>query len=296
MAGTSTYSYKCPRCNEEFLSLIVTIRTSRSRSINRLGRSYSVRYYNADGTENLLTFLTDKDTKVELKSKDKGVFTYTGQTLKTIQNLTIGTVSDALVYTRNKRSGYIPLMLFAFVCIGLGFVAFASPSQNKAPAKISTVNNSIQKTQPSARSTTVPATTGLPISYGDYERVIQHELGVSQVASIISVRIADGRNKGGERGLILTYSTDKTTQQGYNDEWIAILTSLGKIIKANGIDLDSVALISGASGGDIATGILTAQIKDVLAFTDGKLSRVQLLNRAQFVPFGSTPIPATKHS
>src|SRR5262245_25083657 len=88
-SGGSVYIFACPKCSLEFTSQFVTIRAMRSRYIKFAGRSYNIRYYNLDGTEGSLDFLTKELSKMEFKAKDKAIFSYHNKTLVVAQNLTV---------------------------------------------------------------------------------------------------------------------------------------------------------------------------------------------------------------
>jgi hypothetical protein len=104
------------------MSIIVMLRSARSRDISFTGRSYEIRYYHPNGGEDFLKFLTRERTKIELKAKDMVVFSFADKTIKVIQNLTINDVSKVTVpsgrpYSKTIRVALILTTLFVLAAV-----------------------------------------------------------------------------------------------------------------------------------------------------------------------------------
>lgn len=81
----------CSNCNRDFVTRVVQIRAKRSRGNKKEGkRRFSIRVVDASGAEDLIEFVNADYHDFELRSKDLAVFSYHGNELKLVQNLTIG--------------------------------------------------------------------------------------------------------------------------------------------------------------------------------------------------------------
>lgn len=139
--------------------------------------------------------------------------------------------------------------------------------------------------QPLAATPLPPTATVRPtaVPFDDYADILIEVFADPDLPEVVKVQMADGRANGGERAAIVAYATDETTQQAFNNEWIALLTAFGKKVQSDNLDIDAIGLVFGPSQGD-AYGIFTAQVPDVRAFISGKITRAELLKRAKFAP------------
>lgn len=96
--------------------------------------------------------------------------------------------------------------------------------------------------------------------------------------NIERVEVADGRDKGGERVVLVSYLTTESTEAGYVEEWIDIFSGVAASISINDLDVDSVALVVGEATGEVA-GVLAVGVDDLMAFYEGRITRSQFLNR-----------------
>ena len=86
----SVYTFNCMKCHRDFTTQIVQIRAKRSRGDKRKGkRHFSVRVMDPSGAERLIEFENASYEDFELRSRDQAAFSYKGQKLKIVQNLTV---------------------------------------------------------------------------------------------------------------------------------------------------------------------------------------------------------------
>lgn len=97
-------------------------------------------------------------------------------------------------------------------------------------------------------------------------------------ADIQSVRAVDTRNRGGERGVFVTYNTNEIDPDELLAEMVSIFEAVGRTTSNNGLDLDSVVLIVQDSFGAQA-GMFIADMPDIVAYYNGDLSRSRFINR-----------------
>jgi hypothetical protein len=76
------HNFRCPHCDTAFTTNLFQIRASSSRGYDSYRRTYNVRVFGADGTEKHLTFSTQKNLRMELRSKDIAGFTYLDTPMK----------------------------------------------------------------------------------------------------------------------------------------------------------------------------------------------------------------------
>lgn len=115
----------------------------------------------------------------------------------------------------------------------------------------------------------------------DNEAAQQIMDGLSIVAGgrkIEQVAVADGRDKGGERVAIITYTTTESSDAGLVEEVLDIFSGVAASARANDIDLDSVMLIPGNADGK-AAGFITTQMDDLMAWHTGDITRAEFLRR-----------------
>lgn len=146
------------------------------------------------------------------------------------------------------------------------------------------VTTSTRRPAPSA---TPPPTETLAPIYSEAQYVRDLGNGLSLLAggrNVDSVRVADGRAAGGERGAIISYLTTESTEVGQVDEIIDLFQAVAATIRANDLDLDSVTLVAGTAAAE-ATGTFTTSVQDLLAFSNGSITRSTFLNRLSVVAF-----------
>ncbi len=85
------HEFSCPACHSAFTTNFYHIRASRSRGFDSYRRTYNIRVLTASGSEQLLNFSTQKNLKLELRSKDFAGFTYLNGKLAVVQNFTVKT-------------------------------------------------------------------------------------------------------------------------------------------------------------------------------------------------------------
>lgn len=96
-----------------------------------------------------------------------------------------------------------------------------------------------------------------------------------------SVQVTNGRANGGERGAIIAYIAHETTQDTFIEEFIDILRAVAATIRAENLDLDAITLVVGTPDGK-AAGMIVAQVDDLLAYHQGRLTQAQFIERIQF--------------
>ncbi len=95
------------------------------------------------------------------------------------------------------------------------------------------------------------------------------------------VVVANGRDKGGIRTALITYTAHETEQDALVDEFMDILEAVASSIKVNKLDLDSVGLIIGSID-DKALGVIEAQVDDLMDYHAGRMTRATLLSKITF--------------
>lgn len=121
----------------------------------------------------------------------------------------------------------------------------------------------------------------LPVAFDEADYVRQLSDGLFILAGgrdVSTIRVADGRAVGGERGVVITYRTTETSQAGYVDEVLDLFSAVAATIRADDLDVDSVTLIAGTPTG-AATAILSSTIGDLLAFHRGEISGGEFFTR-----------------
>jgi len=89
--SNNRYNFTCPSCRTTFQSEIVRIRGKNSRGNKKdFRRAFSVRVYDSTGQERLIEFVNSGTVDFELRSRDEAIFSYQNNTLKVVQNLTVG--------------------------------------------------------------------------------------------------------------------------------------------------------------------------------------------------------------
>lgn len=88
--------------------------------------------------------------------------------------------------------------------------------------------------------------------------------------NISSVQIADGRANGGERGVIISYTSTANNEFDLAEEWGAIFTYTGATIQDRSMDLDAVTLVIGDERGD-AVAIVVGYVDDLMAYMNGDM-------------------------
>jgi len=90
VASRSAHRLKCPKCRRVFTTRIVQIRAKRSRGYKEQGkRHFSVRVIEPSGAERLIEFANASYQDFELRARDLAAFSYRGNELKIVQNLTV---------------------------------------------------------------------------------------------------------------------------------------------------------------------------------------------------------------
>lgn len=114
----------------------------------------------------------------------------------------------------------------------------------------------------------------------DSQDAIEIEVAIRAVTDInvASVQVADGRPNGGERVVIIAYNSSASTESDLAGEWGSILGAVGSFARNQGIDLDAISIVVGDASGQMV-GIVAAQVVDVLAFLDGRISNEEFFNR-----------------
>jgi len=160
-----------------------------------------------------------------------------------------------------------------------------TPTVTQTSAPTATITDT-----PKPSATFTPSNTPFPTEtpvFNEQEAAQQIIDGLSIVAggrNIETVQVADGRPNGGERVVIVSYLTTESTEVGYVDEWIDIFEGVAASIRANDLDVDSVSLVAGTATGQ-AAGILVTSIEDLIAFTQGEITRGEFLSRLQSTTF-----------
>jgi hypothetical protein len=95
------------------------------------------------------------------------------------------------------------------------------------------------------------------------------------------VVVANGRDKGGVRSVLITYTAHATDQDELVDEFMDILEAVASSIKVNKLDLDSVGLIVGSTD-DKAVGVLEAQVDDLMDYHAGRITRAAFVSKVTF--------------
>jgi len=81
----------CKKCDHGFKTRLVQIRAKRSRGSKKDNkRHFSIRVVEASGREDLIEFTNRSYEDFELRSDDLAAFSYLGNDLKLVQNITIG--------------------------------------------------------------------------------------------------------------------------------------------------------------------------------------------------------------
>lgn len=102
---------------------------------------------------------------------------------------------------------------------------------------------------------------------------------------VVSVRVADGRTAGGERGSIMTYISTAATTPEFLAEWFALFYATGEAIANYSLDLDAVTIIVGDSQGN-AIGILVSTAADTVALYREQITTTAFFSRMQGETFG----------
>lgn len=140
-SSESNNSLICENCKTSFRAWIVKIRAKHSRQDKRANsRTYSVRVIDVTGREDLIEFSQVGIADFELRSGDLAAFSYIGDKLQIIQNLTIGR------YLSLKSGGSKVALITCLVLVGLLIVLCAlgtlltkvSSRQTPTPAALPT--------------------------------------------------------------------------------------------------------------------------------------------------------------
>lgn len=100
--------------------------------------------------------------------------------------------------------------------------------------------------------------------------------------TIEDVQIADGRAKGGERGLLISYKSRALDSVELLEELGFIFGGAGGAIREFNMDIDSVSIIIGDALGN-AIGIVDVSTPDLLSFINGKITAMEFIGKLNFV-------------
>lgn len=82
--------FTCRSCRAEFSSRMVRIRSKKSRGAKKeMKRTFTIRVTDFSGGEDLIEFVNANYDDFELKSKDIAAFSYIGDDLRLVQNMTV---------------------------------------------------------------------------------------------------------------------------------------------------------------------------------------------------------------
>lgn len=190
------------------------------------------------------------------------------------------------------------------VCGCLFAFAMIAPTPDPTPTKVSqiTIPSSTPETsaqsQPSAIPTITTAPTQTPVpptqapvlptqtpaptsTWTQDEKAILVKTALVSQIGIANVQIADGRANGGERSIIVTYTSTATDEAELISEWGYIFGVVGGAQTDFNIDADTLSIIIGDSSG-ITVGIVVANMQDILDFIDGSITSDEFFSRLQF--------------
>jgi uncharacterized protein YraI len=114
-----------------------------------------------------------------------------------------------------------------------------------------------------------------------YIAAINSKLGLR---NIVSVRVADGRPKDGERVAIIAYITTNASAPNFVNEWVGFYTDIAAAIRDYQLDIDRVDIIIAISP-DVVLGTLDATVADIMAYSNGQIDRATFIARISFVRF-----------
>lgn len=92
------------------------------------------------------------------------------------------------------------------------------------------------------------------------------------------VTIADGRENGGERNLLIGYTSTASDGNEILQELGAVFGGAGGVIREFDMDIDSVSLVIGDVLGN-AVGIVVVSASDLLSFSNGEISAVEFVEK-----------------
>jgi hypothetical protein len=132
---------------------------------------------------------------------------------------------------------------------------------------------------PLPTNTLIPFNTNTPSTISqisEWENTIALTLAMVTDVDVKSVRIADGRANGGERGVIIAFAAPSSEQAAaVGSVWGAV----GAAIREYSMDIDAVTLIYGVNENQ-TTGLIVLQVSDLLAYLNGEITIEELVERA----------------
>lgn len=152
-----------------------------------------------------------------------------------------------------------------------------TPTDDPRFITMTAINVMIQLTENAPRPTATATIRPTPDSSLEAIQIESNLRGLTDVR-IEGVQIADGRANGGERTVIITYTSAASDAGGMGEEWGAIFFATAATMGDKNIDLDSISLVIGDLNGT-AIGIVVADIEDLRAYLDGDLSATEFFGR-----------------
>lgn len=128
-----------------------------------------------------------------------------------------------------------------------------------------------------------PPTPIKPFNQSVYTNILAENVS-SGFSSASLDKIGAVLDANGRVTVVLTYLSGSSEVAGMVDEWITVFRSISSTARSNGLKIDRVTLIMGdALGNALAT--VDADMSDVVALYDGKISRAEFVQRIQVETF-----------
>lgn len=133
-----------------------------------------------------------------------------------------------------------------------------------------TVPTAAPTTRPTSRPTATPSD---PTSdQADANALADGIFILAGGRDVQEIRVVDGRDKGGERGAIISYIVQQDEAADMIDEFLDILEAAAATINSKDLDLDAITLVMGNAAGD-AIGIISTTVPDLLDYYEGRITR-----------------------
>ncbi len=131
-----------------------------------------------------------------------------------------------------------------------------------------------------------PAPTDVP-AFNEQDYIDSLGTGLFILAggrNISSIRVADGRDNGGERVAIIAYASTENTGDAMVSEMLDILSAVGATIDGEALDIDAVSLSIGNAAGQ-ATALISVSVADIQLWRSGELTDDEFAERIQMTDF-----------